>query len=207
MKRLKHHLVVLTLPTSVPALIVRARHVILVMTDNDWFPSPSPSLVTTEEAIDALEAAELVRQQGGKGTAAARNVARKKVEGLLRGLQAHAQRVVWDNADDARAIAESAGMALKQPSSYRKPALEAVAGAGPGQVIVRARAVRRRGVAYEWQRSADGGETWITMGVTTVAYTSIGGLSLGTTHLFRFRTTVKSTTGGWSESVGILVAH
>lgn len=207
MKRLKRHVVILTLPRPVPALIVRARHVILVMRDNTWFPCPNPSIAAAAAATDALEDAELLAQSGGDGTMAARDVARKKAEDTLRALQAQVQAVVNDHTDDARAIAESAGMSLKRPSSYRKPPLQALSGGSPGDVIVRARAVPKRGVAYEWQHSADGGATWVPIGITTVAETGIAGLAVGTTHCFRFRTTVGKTTGGWSASVSIFVAY
>ncbi len=47
--------VVLKLPEGkAPLLIVRARAILVAMTGNKWFPSPSPSLAEVEAATDAL---------------------------------------------------------------------------------------------------------------------------------------------------------
>jgi hypothetical protein len=90
-------------------------------------------------------------------------------------------------------------MFQKKSSARPKPDLAAAMGKTPGQVIVRARAVR--GSAYEWQSSTDGGATWLSLGITTVANTSAAGLARGTTCLFRFRTTRGSVTGDWSPTI------
>lgn len=206
MKRPIRYIIVLLLPDSVPELIVRARHVILAMTNNSWFPSPNPSLAVATAATDELASTEVDVQKGGKGAAATRNVAKKKLVGVMRALQAHAQTVIDQNGDDAAAIAESIGMSLKQRPPRQKPALEAVTGKTPNEVLVRAKAARKR-AAYEWQHSADGGETWTTIGTTTVAETSLAGLAVGTTHHFRFRTTIAKTTGPWSPSASIFVVY
>jgi hypothetical protein len=62
----------------------------------------------------------------------------------------------------------------------------------PGEVLVRARAVKR--ACYEWQYSFDGGKTWVSMGTTTEASNGVQGLTVGGSYLFRFRTTVKRAT-------------
>ena len=76
-------------------------------------------------------------------------------------------------------------------------------GPAPEQVTVRAKAVR--GSAYEWQYSIDGGLTWISISLTTVAHTSVMGLARGATCLFRFRTTRGSVTGDWSPTLSFYV--
>ncbi len=73
----------------------------------------------------------------------------------------------------------------------------------PGEVIVRAKAVK--GASYEWQYSLDGGKTWIAMGTTTVANTTLLGMTVATTVMFRFRTTVKKTTSDWSPTISFFV--
>jgi hypothetical protein len=201
---MKRPTVVLSLPGPVPALILYGQLLVQRMTNNTWFPSPSPALAAVDANIDALAAAELLAQSRAKGAAAARNVARKKVEDDLVALRAHVQTIVAANSDDAAAIAESAGMSLKQATPYQKPALMARMGKAPGEVIVRAKAAER-GTAYEWQMSADDGGTWTMIGLTTVAEAAVPELNMGATYLFRFRKTVKSTTGSWSQSVRFMV--
>lgn len=204
MKMMKRPTVVLNPPGPVPALILYGQLVVQRMTNNPWFPSPTPALAAVEANVDALAAAELLSQSRAKGAAAARNVARKKVEDDLAAVRAYVQTIVAANTDDAAAIAESAGMSLKQASPYQKPALMALMGKAPREVIVRAKAAER-GTAYEWQMSADDGGTWTMIGLTTVAEAAVPELTMGASYLFRYRKTVKRTTGGWSQSIRFMV--
>jgi hypothetical protein len=78
-------------------------------------------------------------------------------------------------------------------------------GSVPGLIVILAKAVKR-GAAYEWQYSTDGGKTWVAMGITTVADTTLLGATPGTTYSFRFRTTRKAATSDWSM-VATLFVH
>jgi hypothetical protein len=82
-----------------------------------------------------------------------------------------------------------------------KPFLAASMGKIPNQIILRAKAVAKRGVSYCWQSSVDGGKTWQTIGTTTVANTSLLGATPQTTYLFRFEHTIKQTTSAPSQSI------
>jgi hypothetical protein len=114
------------------------------------------------------------------------------------------QTVVNQNPGQAATIIESAGLFQKLVTLPKKPILAAVmAPVTPGEVLVRARAVKR--ASYEWMYSLDGGKTWLPMGTTTVANTSLLGMTVGTTVLFRFRTTVKKTTSDWSPALSFFV--
>jgi hypothetical protein len=174
------------------------------MTNNPWFPSPTPPLATLTADLDALELAEATARNRSKGSAAARNLKKKKVVDDLTELKGYVQSIVNQSPDKEIAIIECAGMSTRQLMPRQKPALEALMGPSPGQVIVRAKAVGKRAAAYEWQVAVSG-NAWSTIGTTTVAETSVPGLTAGTTYLFRLRTTVKNTTGDWSQSVSYLV--
>ncbi len=121
----------------------------------------------------------------------------------LKGLAGEVQKIVDQNVGEAATIAATAGMYLKGSSARSKPDLAASMGKAPGQVVVRARALK--GAAYEWQMSTDGGVTWVSLGITTVANTSVLGLARGTACLFRFRTTRGKVTGDWSAPAGFFV--
>jgi hypothetical protein len=86
-----------------------------------------------------------------------------------------------------------------------KPFLAARMGKIPNQVILRAKAVAKRGVSDCWQYSLDG-ETWVTIGTTTVANTSLLGATPLTAYMFRFQATIKQTTGAWSETITFTTA-
>jgi hypothetical protein len=196
----KRHFIALYLPQVVALLIIFGRYVVQKMTGNTWFPSPLPPLPTVSNHLDQLEAAEATARGGGKGAAAARDVARKVVEDDLKGLKAYVYTIVALNVAQASAIIESAGMAERPFTAHIKAVLAAFPGLNLGEILVAARAAKR-GSAYEWQVSTDGGVTWVAMGITTVANTHLLGATVGTTYTFRFRTTRKATTTAWSDVV------
>jgi hypothetical protein len=201
----KKNPIALNLPQIVALLIVYGRHIVQAMTNNPWFPSPTPPLATVTTDLNALEAAEATALTRAKGSASARDLAQRTVETDLTGLKAYTSSVVALSPAQAAAIIESAGMAPKRVAPRNKPQLAVAMGATPGEGVLRAKAVGR-GAAYEWQYSSDGGKTWAAIGITTVANTTVMGLSAGTVYLFRFRTTRKKVTGDWSQTVSFL-AH
>ena len=205
MKEKKTTLVALRLPRIIALLIVFGRRVVQAMTGNPWFASLAALVTTTSADLDALYAAQATALTRAKGTAATRDLKKKAVVDDLNGLKAGVQLVMNQNPQQAAAIAESAGMWEKKPGARWKAALAARMGVAPGEVLVRAKKVPGRGIAYEWQCSSDGGKTWIGMGTTTVADTSALGLTVGTTYQFRFRTTLKKKTGDWSDSISFVV--
>lgn len=200
----KRHFIVLDLPQAVALLIVFGRHVVQKMTNNVWFPSPDPALATVTDHLDKLEASEAKAKDRGKGVAAARDDDEKVVVADLKDLRAYVAKIVNQNPGFEATIIESAGMKEKASTKRWKPNLAAFLGPSQGQIRVEAKAVGK-GVAYEWQYSTDGGTTWVTMGTTTVARTSLFGATAGTTYHVRFRTTRRSTTSDWSASVQLAV--
>jgi hypothetical protein len=199
-KSLHHHPVVLKLPDSTPELIMRGLNIVLVMKGSAWFTSLLPLLAGVATDLDDLETAEANSRSRAKGAASARDDQKKKVIDDLTGLAGEVQHIVDQNVGEAATITAAAGMFQKRSSVRSKSNLEAVRGPSAGQVLVRARAVR--GAAYEWQWSTDGGATWISLGLTTVASTKVVGVARGTSCLFRFRTTRRDVTSGWSETFG-----
>ncbi len=199
-----HTPVALNLPTVVPSLIVYGRHMVQAMTNNPWFPSPFPPLDLVTADLDALEAAEVTTRSRAKGTVAIRNLKRRAVDADLIGLKGYVQWIADQHPADAEAVITSAGMAPKRFTPRQKPELSARMGEVPGEVLLRAKAAGKV-VAYMWQSSSDGGTTWDGLGTTTVADTSVVGLAAGASYLFRFCTTIKKTTGEWSQAIRFLV--
>lgn len=193
------------MPQVVALLIALGRHIVQCMTDNTWFATPNPSLKVVSDDLDALEAAQTAAMSRTVGSAAARDLKKKEVMDDLSALKAYVQAIVLKNTASAMAIILSAGMSPKQFGVRAKLPLEALMGPAPAQVLLRAKAVAKGRVAYEWQSSADSGKTWVTTAITTDADTSIDGLPAGVVYMFRFRATVKKTTGAWSQAVSFLV--
>lgn len=198
-----HTLVALHLPRSHADLIVYANHIVQAMTKNAHFPTPTPPLATVTTDIQVLEAAEVTAKHHAKGDAQARDLALTKVVSDIHGLGAYVQSVADANEAEAAAIIASAGMGTHPHGVHAKPELAAHMGPG-GLVILRALAAGKH-AAYEWQMSTDAGKTWTALPVTNKANTTVSGLAIGATVAFRFRATVGSAAGDWSQTVTLLV--
>ena len=53
--------------------------------------------------------------------------------------------------------------------------------------------------------SADGGKTWVSAPSSLQAKTTVTGLPVGTSVLFRYRTLTKTGEGDWSQGLALLV--
>jgi hypothetical protein len=199
-----HNPIALNLPTVVALLIIYARHVAQSLNGNTWVTTTTPPLATFNADIDALEVAEAAARSRTKGAAAARDIKKKVVVDDLTSIKGNVLSAANLNPAQADAIIESAGMTPKRFGRKPKAELAALMGPTPGEVLVRAKAVAK-GAAYEWQYSPDGGKTWIAMGTTTVANTSVFGLVAGSSYMFRFRATVKKTTSDWTQTITFFV--
>jgi hypothetical protein len=95
-------------------------------------------------------------------------------------------------------------MSQKKPSGRLKAQFEALLGKTPLEVILRAKAAAKNAF-YEWQYSMDAGTTWVNIGVTNAASTTVTVPTAGVTYQFRYRATVKKQTGPWSQAVSLAV--
>jgi hypothetical protein len=72
-------------------LIAFVRNVIALVTGNDKYPTPSPSLATITTAVNAFETAVHDALDGGRIAIATRNAARTELLSLMRQLAAYVQ--------------------------------------------------------------------------------------------------------------------
>jgi hypothetical protein len=157
--------------------------------------------------VDDLEHAEAAVKSRGAGLADARNAKLHVVITSLHTLGAYVQtQAATHPIEERAAIIESASLHVRGQANHPKQDVEAVMGPG-GAVVVRAHAAPKgQHAAYEWQISGDGGKTWNALPpITTVAHTSVMGLAVGTTQMFRVRITVGSTVGDWSQAVSLFI--
>ncbi len=206
MAKIKHPLLHLPVDrdTPVPEVIITCRQIILKYTGNTWVPNPSPTVAVYEADVDALEAAEVDAKNGGKGMADARNGKLATVFTDMDALCALAQIAVDANLQKAAEIAAACGMVLKRTTRAQKAAIAAKMTSTPGKVKLMAKAAKR-GACYAWEISMDGGRTWVTLGTSTVANTTVPGLTVGSTYLFRVCSTIGQTTGAWVQTMPFIV--
>jgi hypothetical protein len=197
-------LVTLSLPRSVPALIVYAEGIVKRMTGNPVFPSPTPTLATVTAAVDELRATEASALARTKGAAAARNDKRKAVVALLQQLRNYIQTIADADEANGPAIIESAGVAVRKTATRRARIFAAKPGRVSGVATVVAGSAGHR-ASYDWEYSTDGGKTWITAPSTMQAKTTVGGLAPGSTVQFKYRSVTKAGEGDWSPAVSLLV--
>ena len=197
-------LVTLSLPRSVPALIVYTEGILKRMTGNPAFPSSTPTLAAVTAAVDELRAAEAAALARTKGASAARNDKRKGVVALLQQLRGYIQTIADVDEANGPAIIESAGVAVRKTATRRARVFAAKPGRVSGVATVVAASAGHR-ASYDWEYSIDGGKTWVTAPSTMQAKTTVGGLAPGSTVQFKYRSVTKAGEGDWSPPVSLLV--
>jgi hypothetical protein len=194
------------MPTRIPDIIKFCNAVILAMTNNKWFPAPSPTLAVLTAAVNALEQAETVAAGKGKGAAPARDAELATVLQLMDQEKAYVQQVVYANAGTglAAAIAESAAMRLRGKGVRKASEFSATQGPVSGTVDLEAPGAGHGGTHY-WGFGTDG-KTFTSAPETTKRKTSIANLTPGTLYSFRHRTlTPKGGLSDWGQIVTLMV--
>jgi hypothetical protein len=192
------------LPTRVPDLIAAARAILAAATDNPLLPDPQPPLATIAAAITALDQAETDRLTHTVGTTPVRNTAESALRATLRAYKAYVQQQADANPEQAAALIPTAGLSVRKPSTRAKAFFTAKPGRISGSVGLEVKAAAKRAV-YEWEWSADGGETWTAAARTLQAKATITGLPIGQYVQFRFRVTTKTGQSDYSRPLSVLV--
>ncbi len=197
-------LVVLLLPRKILDLLNFAKAVLRAMTNNTYFPTPTPTLTQLGAAITALDAAEVVATTRAKGAAQARNTLKKALVVLLKQIREYVQSIIESQIGDALTIATSAGLTLAKKVVRDKANLAVKQGAVAGMVELIAKAVAKS-ATYYWEFSLDG-KTWSSAPETMKATTSIAGLTVGQTYYFRFASlTRKTAKSDFSQIISFIV--
>jgi hypothetical protein len=196
-------LAVLDLPKRINVLITYADNVVTRMTGNAYFPSPQPALATVSAAITDLQNAETATLARTKGAAATRNAKRAALVSLLQQLRTYVQTIVDGNEENAPAMIQSAGIAVKKTATRKPRVFAALAGATSGIVKLVAPSAGRR-VSYAWQYSTDG-KTWIDLALTLQAKATLTGQTPGAVLQFRYCSVSKTGQTDWSAPVTLTV--
>jgi hypothetical protein len=202
MSSLKRFVIALLLPGNVAGLILRGRQVWSSVSLNPgFFATPNPTVASATSNLDALEAAEAAVPHGGPPAVASRNLKRGAVESDFNVFKAYLLAMCLANPGMANAYITAAGLQEGKVNRPPKAFLAAKMGKIPNQIVLRAKAVAKRSVSYCWVYSLDGGKTWVTIGTTTEANTSLLNSTPMTTYMFRIQTTIKQTTSAWSQTI------
>jgi hypothetical protein len=194
----------LKLPAKVADFIAYATGVVHAMTSNPAFPTPVPALSALSTAVSDLQAAETLALTKAKGAVAARNDKRAVVVSLLQQLRGYVQAVADATPENGTTIIQSAGIAVRKVPVRPTRVFAAKPGPVSGSAKLTATIAARR-ASYDWEYSTDGGKTWVSTPSSLQAKTTVTGLPVGTSVLFRYRAVTKTGEGDWSQGLSLLV--
>jgi len=192
------------MPAKVADFIAYATGVAHAMTNNPAFPTPVPALSALSAAVSELQAAETLALTRAKGTATARNDKRAVVVSLLRQLGGYVQAIADATPENGATIIQSAGIPVRKVTVRATRVFGAKVGPVTGSAKLTATVAARR-ASYEWEYSLDGGKTWVGAPSTLQAKTTVTGLPVGTSVLFRYKSVTKTGEGDWSQGLALLV--
>ncbi|MGQ0829002.1 MAG: hypothetical protein ACT4ON_11490 [Bacteroidota bacterium] len=155
---------------SVPDKIEFAGTIVLQMTNNPHFETPSPSLASITFVANMLSAAYKKAQGGGPKDTEDMYAKEKIFDQELTAEGNYVEYIANLSPNNTEVIILSAGMEIKSQGSINIPVLTATKGSVPSSVKLR-RKSEGPGVAYKWEYSTDPFEdsTWQYAGDSTVA--------------------------------------
>jgi hypothetical protein len=201
----QHAVVVLNRSRLAKPTLFFAKSVATAMTDNPWFPSPTPTLAVFEADIAALAEAEASVLTRTKGTKEFRDHKLRVVCADLGHLKAYVQYVADQSPEpeSALVIIASAGMSVKRIGRAMRGELEVRRGDLSGTVRVIAKCAGDR-AAYTFEYASEGGP-WTISPPRLQSKLTISGLTVGVVHSFRVRVLTKDGMGSYSQVVSLLV--
>ena len=204
-RRARGHIdIVLVLPDSVPALVVRLDTIAYLMAKNvALFPSPPLPIATFRAHIDDLKTAQAAVRSRTAGTAAIRDKPLLQATNDAHDLRGYVNRLARANPEKAAAYATASGMVLRQFGGRKAGWLSCEMIAG-GVVQVKA-PVLRNAVSYEWAYRPSSSETWIALETTAKARNTIPGLQAATTIHVRVRAVTRKGMTNWSVPFPFIV--
>ena len=172
--------------------------------------TPSPSAL--RDQVGVVNKAETVAGTRAKGTAAARNVERAKLVGMLEIGRAYIQDCADKSASylEATSTIQAGGLTVAISPKHTKAILAAKQGPLPGSVKLAANAAlltngSRKKSFFNWQLTVDG-KTFVDLPSTPKAKTSVANLTPLTTVGFRVCiTNASGIAEAWSQVVSIIV--
>lgn len=189
---------------SVTDKIAKGRQIVVSLTNNTSFPTPSPALADVTASLDELDKAQAAVQAAKSEVATrvlAQDGAETRVNQILTQLGAYVESVA--GTDDA--LITSVGLETRtsrtSPQAPNVPqGLSATAGDHEGEIKLAWKAISNaRSYAIESSQDPATASSWTHLGVATSASKAILGLSSGKRYWFRVAAIGAGGQSGWSE--------
>jgi len=202
-----HILVVAKCPRSVDKLITQVYATLEAMTDNAWFPSPSPDLASVKSKNDDLRDAQNHARTRAAGAVTARNAKKVITVNAYYALRDYVQSVCDANPADSEAICLSALFHVKKVGGRARKGFSVqylVSG-----TVELSSSVNGRYRFHEWGMSLTPNDpsSWYTtpLAPTIKGKTVISNLKRGTEVFFRHRIITKDGPLDWDTVISVFV--
>jgi hypothetical protein len=177
------------------------------------YASVTATITAIENQLPLLDKAEVQARAKAPGAAAARNVQRNLLIGLMETAVGLVQTIAdaCSTVDQAVSTIQEAGLLVALVPQRTKAILAAKQATPGSNVTLEANATvlggsSRKKSCFNWQITSDGGKTYVTLPSTPTAKTSVAGLTPLLTYGFRVSVTSSSgAAGAWSQTVAFLV--
>jgi len=199
--------VVVKLPIGINNLLNRVYSIIEAVTDNTWFPTPTPTLLALKAAADDLNAEQVKVKNHISGSVPIRNAKRDTLKKLVYSLVNYIQGICDANPASAVGIAESALMYAKKVRGGAKQVFSAKRlTSGSVELIA---AIKGHYHSHEWGISRDPSDplSWIAVLLpsTLKSKTVVNNLKPGETVYFRHRIVTKDGPGDWDQVISLII--
>lgn len=189
-------------------LIVKAYHIVELMTGNTYFPTPLPALADVKTATDNFNVAANKVENGSRVDTAQKNDLREVLVGLLKKLALYVETI----SDGSETIILTSGFDVsKQPTvvgPLDKPTQVSVKmGDNPGTVIFSCEVIRNAQF-YEFEYlEAPKSETSVWIKVTSTKHKiTIVGLTSGKQYIFRVAAAGSDPSRNYSNEISVYVS-
>jgi hypothetical protein len=175
-------------------------------------PTPNPSVASILAQVAVVNKAETLAKTKATGAAAARDVQRNILVGMMETELNTVQGVADTCAglDQAIAVIQAGGLDVALVGQYTKPILAVTQATPGGPVTLNANATAltgrsQKGRFFNWQSTADG-KTFVTLPSTPKVKTTVANLTPLSTYGFRVCVTNSDgTMGEWTQVISFLV--
>jgi hypothetical protein len=179
--------------------IETVKTVVICMTGNPNFPTPSPALTIITSANNALETAYLAAQHGGKDTTANMHAKEEALNIQVKLLMAYVTSIAEANPASAEAIILSAGMQIKGKGGRTLVSFAVDALKEAGKIRIMIKFVARATFHFQMSTAPGDESSWQTIYEGTQAKFIKAGLTSGTRYFFRAAVIDKNGRSSWTE--------
>ena len=190
----------------VATVISTVESIVLKMTGNPFFTTPTPTLTVVTGLKDDLKAAAADAKNGTTAAKALVKVKRRILIQSMNSLCAYVQTITDLNAVTAEQVALSAGMSVKSMTPRQKRIFTVLNTLTLGSVKVFCpRAKGDVAFEFEYTKTPADERSYVSTGAKSSATRIVSGLPSITEYWFRWAAITKDGRGNWSDPISITV--